>query len=329
MAVVVVMYNSDGVIGECLDSLHGSENADLCVIVVDNKSPDNSIEKVVGWAKRRGVALKDVPCEPTSGPVGELPWLTLVRSPINKGFAGGVNEGLRLALTQNEIDLLWILNPDCVVEPQTARAFINCAAGSEVFSLMGGRIVYAEPPHLIQSDGGRVNAYGVCSNMNLGKTIEKASFPEASMLDFISGANMVASRSFIETVGPLREDYFLYYEEVDWAFRRADRPLIVCPDALVMHHVGLAIGSPTLNKGASPFSNYFNFRNRVRFMWQFRKSRIINVFLWSNLKALQMLLQGNLGEFWAAILGTYQLPPPRRVSARIAREAWPLAFGRS
>jgi len=57
MAVVIVTYNSADVIEDCLDSLLASEGADLRVIVVDNKSPDNSIETVVTWARRHGVVI--------------------------------------------------------------------------------------------------------------------------------------------------------------------------------------------------------------------------------------------------------------------------------
>ena len=327
LAVVIVTYNSADVIEDCLDSLLASEGADLRVIVVDNKSPDNSIETVTAWAELHSVVIDDAECGSVQTSKDDLPWLTLLRSPLNKGFAGGVNEGLRWALHHREIDQFWIMNPDCMVEPQTARAFVDCAARSGEFSLMGGRFVYAEPPHLIQSDGGRVNTFGVCGNVNLGKNRDGAAYPDATALNFISGASMVASRGFVEAVGLLKEDYFLYYEEVDWAFRRASLPLLGCPEAVVRHHVGSAIGSPTLRKGASPFSNDFNFRNRVRFIWRHRRSRLVKVFLWSNLKALQMLLRGQLDEFLAAILGTYQLPPPVKVSRKVAREAWPFAFG--
>ncbi len=206
LAVVIVTYNSADVIEDCLNSLLASEGADLRVIVVDNKSPDNSIETVTAWAERHSVVIDDAECGSVQTSKDDLPWLTLLRSLLNKGFAGGVNEGLRWALPHREIDLFWILNPDCMVEPQTARAFVDCAARSGEFSLMGGRFVYAEPPHLIQSDGGRVNTFGVCGNVNLGKNPDGAAYPDATALDFISGASMVASRGFVEAVGLLKED---------------------------------------------------------------------------------------------------------------------------
>lgn len=328
MAVVIVTYNSADVIEDCLDSLLASEGADLRVIVVDNKSPDNSIETVVTWASRNGLDINDVEVGSAQAPRSELPWLTLLRSPLNKGFAGGVNEGLRWALPHKEIDLFWILNPDCMVEPQTARAFVDCAARSGEFSLMGGRVVYPPPVGLIQSDGGRIKVWGACYSVNQGLSEVDAVTPDLASLDFIAGANMVASRPFIETKGMMREDYFLYYEEVDWAERRGSLPLAWCKEGRIAHHVGTSIGSGSHGRKASPLSEYFNNRNRMWFVWRHRRSATLAAFAGSLARGVKMSLKGDTKAAWSAILGACLLPPPRDVADKIAPEAAELAFGR-
>ena len=328
MAVVIVTYNSADVIEDCLDSLRASEGADLRVIVVDNKSPDNSIETVVTWASRNGLVINDVECGSAQTPKGELPWLTLLRSPLNKGFAGGVNEGLRWALPHKEIDLFWILNPDCMVEPQTARAYVDCASRSGEFSLMGGRVVYPQPIGLIQSDGGRIKNWGACYSVNQGLPEADATPPDPASLDFISGANMVASRRFIETAGMMREDYFLYYEEVDWAARRGALPLAWCKGGRVAHHVGTSIGSGSHGRMASPLSEYFNNRNRMWFVWRHRRGLSPLAFSSSLVRGLKMLLKGEKKAAMGAILGTCLLPPSRDVADKVAPKAARLAFGR-
>jgi len=284
---------------------------------------------VLGWAKRSGIDLADVDRSKDADHTGKLPWLTLLRSPLNKGFAGGVNEGLKWALPHEEIDLFWILNPDCIVEPQTAKAFIDCAARSGEFSLMGGRVVYPKPIGLIQSDGGRIKSWGACYSVNQGLTEAEAITPEPSSLDFISGANMVASRRFIETVGLMREDYFLYYEEVDWAARRGDLPLAWCQEARTAHHVGTSIGSGTFERKASPLSEYFNNRNRMWFVWRHRWTVLPLAYAGSMRRALKLLFAGQRLAGLAAICGISQLPPPRFVSEKIAKEAQSYAFGRA
>jgi GT2 family glycosyltransferase len=328
MAVVIVTYNSADVIEDCLDSLLASEGADLRVIVVDNKSPDASIDTVLGWAERNGIVAEDHAADAERSSSTELPWLTLIRSPINKGFAGGVNIGLRWALPHSEIDLFWVLNPDCIVEPQTAKAFADCAAKSGEFSLMGGRVVYPEPIGLIQSDGGRINSWGACYSVNQGMREADAVTPSVSDLDFISGANMIASRSFIDAVGMMNEDYFLYYEEVDWAARRGDLPLSWCQEARTAHHVGTSIGSGSFERQASPLSEYFNNRNRMRFVWRHRRAALPLAYTGSMLRAMRLALLGNTAQAFSALCGTNSMPPPRSVAEKFSKETWPLAFGK-
>lgn len=192
---------------------------------------------------------------------------------------------------------------------------------------MGGRVVYADPPSLVQSDGGRVKITGMCASVNLGADPEQAEWPEAATIDFIVGASMVASRKFIERVGLMREDYFLYYEEVDWAARRGAMPLVVCRGAVAKHYVGTSSGSPRLNRGASAFSNYFNFRNRMRFAWRFRRASFLAIYSWSLLKIARIFLSGRTLEARAALMGMHQMAPPNEVASQVGEASSRLAFG--
>jgi GT2 family glycosyltransferase len=139
---------------------------------------------------------------------------------------------------------------------------------------------------------------------------------------------MVASRQFIEMVGPLREDYFLYYEEVDWAFRRGGLPLRTCPEAVVHHHGGTSIGTGDINRRASAFANYFNFRNRLRFLARFAWPALPVAYVYSMAQIARLVLTGSGREAVGALRGLHQLRPPREVADRIAPEAAELAFGR-
>ena len=132
---------------------------------------------------------------------------------------------------------------------------------------MGGRVTYYDRPDMIQIDGGTLNRWtGVTGNINLYGSALEVPMPDAARLDFVTGASMVVSRDHYETAGPMPEDYFLYYEECDWAMRRGALPLAVCPGARVYHRGGSAIGSPVPGRPASPFSLYFKHRARMYFV---------------------------------------------------------------
>ena len=199
LGVAIVAFNSADVILPCLDSLFASRGVAPRVAVTDNASDDSTVELVRDWAARRAAS------DPTftfseraaGSAAGRAATLTLLRSGVNGGYAYGVNAGLRLLLRDRSLDLFWVLNPDCVVAPETAARYAVCGADG-AFSLMSGRTVYCEEPVRIQTDGGRVSRWtGVCSSVNAGCPPGDTPLPDPATLDFLTGGNLVASRRFI------------------------------------------------------------------------------------------------------------------------------------
>ncbi|MFZ7094485.1 glycosyltransferase family 2 protein [Primorskyibacter sp. 2E233] len=318
IGIVILTFRSSDVIEACLDSLPFDTEPGLRVVLCDNASDDDTVGIIRTWAGTTGRNLEEhyVGSPKMRADTGPL---TLLHTGGNLGFAGGVNIGLIHLLRDPDIDLFWILNPDCEVTPGAAAAYRERAAKAAPFALMGGRICYREAPGLIQSDGGRVYRWsGICSNINQNLMPDAAVFPPEESLDFISGANMVASRLFIERTGPMVEDYFLYYEEIDWASRRGDLPLLFCPEATVYHVGGTTIGTGSANRRPSPFANFFNYRNRMRYMWRFHRSRLPTAWALSMLRVGKLAAIGAWDEAWAAFAGLHGLPPPAGVRYVIA-----------
>lgn len=330
LGVAIVAFNSADVILACLDSLLGSTDVRLRVAVTDNSSTDTTAADVRAWAeglaRRRGDFSFEERGEGDDSPPRAT--VTLIRSGVNRGYAGGVNAALALLARDSAIALFWVLNPDCEVPPEAAARYAAHGADG-AFALMSGRTLYRDPPNRIQTDGGRVNRWtGVCSSANAGRDPATTAMPEAGALDFLTGANIVASRRFLERAGPMVEDYFLYYEEVDWAYRRGDLPLRVVEDVTVFHHGGTTIGSGTATRRATPFANFFNYRNRVRFQRRHNPAAVPVTLLHAVAKAAQLAIQGARDEAMGIVRGAFGLAPPRAVAERIADgEARRLAFG--
>ncbi|WP_210528775.1 glycosyltransferase family 2 protein [Rubellimicrobium arenae] len=342
LGVVIVSFNSSDVILDCLESLLAARDVRLLISVVDNDSTDDTVTVLKDWAAGRSgyAAPTDVPFswdatpKPVTlyGPGDRLPaeghCITLIETGVNGGFAAGVNRGLSHLAGLPELDRFWVLNPDSVVAPGAARAFATASAG---FGLMGGRLIYlADTSDRIQLDGGYVKwTTGVTGNVNQFKPHDTTPPPDPTALDFITGASMVVSRAFYEAVGPMREDYFLYYEEVDWALRRGALPLAYCPEAFVYHRAGTAIGSPSIGRPASPFSLYFKHRGRMLFLRRFRPWSLPIGLVYSLYKAGQLAAKGHGLEAWTIMAGSLNLPPPSSVRSRLSPEARALAFGRT
>lgn len=327
IGVVIVAFNSADVIAGCLDSLMALDGGAPGIVVVDNASTDDTVAVLSDWARAGRVDLVEVAEDAPVDRAGVD--VVLIRSAVNRGFAGGVNIGLAVLASLPGIAHFWVLNPDAYADPGAGRAILAMAARVPGYGLMGGRVRYAEPPQRVQIDGGRINRWtGVTDNVNLGREAGAAPLPAGTDLDFIMGANMVASRRFYEAVGPMREDYFLYYEEADWALRRGDLPLVVAPGFVVFHHAGTAIGSPTLDRLASPFSFWFKYRSRMLFMRRFNPAGLPVAMLYATAKALHLLAKGAWPQAMTILRAVWGLPAPKSVRNRLSPEAARIAFAR-
>jgi hypothetical protein len=349
LGVVIVTFNSSDVIRDCLESLLASQGVALCIVVVDNGSTDGTPALLHDWAAGRAgpakaaalpfplapvpkpvALLTEVPASPPAPGTDPAHSLTLIDTGLNAGFAAGVNRGLAALAARPWLDRFWVLNPDSAVPPGTARAFATYPAPPGGFALMGGRVVYLDWPDVIQIDGGTLNRRtGVTGNLNLGRSHAATPPPDPGAVDFVAGGSMVASRAFYEAAGPMPEDYFLYYEEVDWALRRGDLPLIYCPGSLVYHVGGTAIGSPVPGRPASPFSLYFKHRGRIRFLRRHLPRSLAAGQAYSLAKAAQLLLKGYPRHARTILAASLGIRPPAEVRDRLSPPAAALAFGKS
>lgn len=340
LGVIVVTFNSTDIILDCLESLLAAQGTALHVAVVDNASSDGTVGLLQNWAQGTlsytppadlpfalTPATRPVPLDGTEhGPSGHR--VSLVTLDTNTGFAGGVNAGLAHLAADPEIDRFWVLNPDTVTPPDSPAAFANAPEPEGGFSLMGGRVLYYDTPEIIQIDGGTINRKtGVTGNLGLGRPSVETPSSRPEDMDFITGASMVASRAFYEAAGPMPEDYFLYYEEVDWAMRRGARPLAYCPGGVVYHRAGTSIGSPTLNRPASPFSQYFKHRGRLMFIRRHLPGSVLTALAYTFAKAGQLAMKGYRREAWALIAGSLGRPAPREVTDRLPPDVQKRALG--
>jgi GT2 family glycosyltransferase len=346
LGVVIVAFNSADVILDCLESLLAAQDVRLRIVVVDNASTDDTARALRAWADGTGVRdpaddlpfplpvppkpvllRPDVPALDAAGPEGAGHAVTLLELARNGGFAAGVNRGLALLAAVAGLDRFWVLNPDSIVPPGTAAALARHPEPAGGFALMGGRVLYCPSDDVIQIDGGTINRKtGVTGNVNQYASHRSTRPPSPQQMDFITGASMVASRRFWERAGPMPEDYFLYYEEVDWAMRRGDLPLVYCPEAIVYHRAGTAIGSPAPGRPASPFSLYFKHRGRLRFMRRHFPRAVPMAHAYSLAKAAQLWLKGYRIEARTLLGASFGRPPSPGIRARLSPEAAALAF---
>ena len=253
--IVVLNFRAKEDTVGCLLSLRGLTYRPFEVIVVDNASGDGSLEFV-----EREVRDK------VSFPVHFL------QSPRNDGFAAGNNIGLRFALARNDARYFWLLNNDTEVAPGSLTALVDAAEGdrrsARKVGQYGAKLLYHDQPDTIQAVGGRYNPWlGVTQEIgNLEQ--DRGQYDQAPPdADILIGASIFVTDRFLAETGLLGEDYFLYYEEHDWAVRgrRGGWQLCVVPGCVVYHKHGASIGGGRDRGNKSALSDFYAMRNRLLF----------------------------------------------------------------
>ncbi len=299
MGVVLVNWNRWADTIEALESLLRS-SVPLRVIVVDNASADGSMERIEAWAAGQvpaaaaasamaGYSTPPLPkplrcrriaADAIAGAVlGPDDSLVLVDSGGNLGFAGGNNVGLRLLLGDPAIDWFWLLNNDTVVAADTAEALQRQMAAVPRIGICGAVVRYYWQPDRLQAlNGHRFNLWtGAAQGIHQG-ALASAPFDPAQVVaqtGFVLGASLAVSRAFLERVGLMEERYFLYFEEVDWAFRNkalGDAAFVTgfADKAVVFHKEGGSIGSGGGPGARSLLSEYWLARSRLAFVRRHR-----------------------------------------------------------
>jgi GT2 family glycosyltransferase len=144
----------------------------------------------------------------------------------------------------NEFAYFWFLNPDTVVERRALAELITRAQNQPGIGIVGSTLLFYDKPDTVHALGGgrlnRLNASGrhIGEHSLLSEVPGDGSAVERE-LTFICGASMLVSTQFIRRIGLMQEDYFLYYEEADWAMRGRDHfQLGFAPQSIVFHKSG-------------------------------------------------------------------------------------------
>jgi GT2 family glycosyltransferase len=256
---------------ECLDSLNEVQYDNLEVIVVDNASKDESLEKIISWCDKNEIFchklfreldhLENIPAVDSGEKCcgrGAIRQLILISLNDNSGFCLGNNIGMRQAAA-NGADFFLILNNDTIVTPNFLKLMIEVAQQEENIGLVGGIICYAENPDLIWFAGGSFDKYLENVRMYDGEFYSGVAFDRILNTDWVSGCMTLIPRRVYDRLGGYYEEYYIYSEEWEYSLRvkKAGYRLVIASRARIFHKIGRSL--PVM----MPLSYYYGTRNRL------------------------------------------------------------------
>lgn len=250
VSVIIVNWNARDLMRACLASL-SSQTLTPQVIVVDNASSDGSVEML-----RR-----------------EFPYVQLLASEKNLGFAAGNNAGARAAHGR----YLLLLNPDTTAPPDTLQKLVEYADAHPELGALGPALKNADGSHQRSCWRGFPGlGMALADALYLWKApwlpfAQQSEYRPEDLraprtVDHLLGACMLVRRTTWEHVGALDENYFLFLEETDWCFRAQQRGWKIgyFPDAHIIHYGQQSMRQAPRKNIPHFYSSYLRFYRNSR-----------------------------------------------------------------
>lgn len=232
-SVIIPNWNGKDLLEDCLKSLANQSYKNFELVVVDNNSNDGS----VGYISYN------------------FPQVKVVKLSKNFGFAKAINEGVKAAKGEYVV----FLNNDTCVDRDWLKSLIKCVEKHPEVISVNSKLLNFYDRKIIDGVGILINEVGQARSIGWQEKDQGQFEEENYIFGATGGASLFRKKEFIK-LGMFDEDFFMYSEEVDFAFRAQFVGLksIYCPQAIV-YHKHKATAKRSLSK-----VEYWQFRNMTQ-----------------------------------------------------------------
>jgi GT2 family glycosyltransferase len=238
VSIITLNWNSAKVTCELLTSINENNSYEnIEVIVVDNASSS----------------------DPSQLFQSVYPTARIIINKENLGFSGGNNVGIKAALGE----YLFIVNNDTEFTHGLIESLLKVFQKNSDAGIVCPKFHYYFNKGIIEYAGyNPVNIFTGRNGMIGSGELDKGQYNVLSKTNYAHGGAMLVSKKAIEKVGLMPQEFFLYYEELDWSvkFKKAGYTIYFQPEALIYHKESMTTGK------SSPMKTFYLTRNRILFM---------------------------------------------------------------
>ncbi|MCV0410562.1 glycosyltransferase family 2 protein [Nitrosopumilus sp.] len=210
ISIIILNYNGEKFLENCLESIFRETKQDYEVIVVDNDSPDKSGEKFSEKYQNCNFIL-------------------------NKKNVG-VSEGLNIGIRNANGEFIVLLNNDLIVAPKWLDYLLE-AYQKKGSGLYQPKFLKMKDRNIIDSAGNLINIFGFGFSREKGKR-DLLQYNEIEEIGFAAGTCLFCSKEIFDKVGLFDEKLFAYNEDLDlgWRARLQNYRSFYVPKSIVYHH---------------------------------------------------------------------------------------------
>jgi GT2 family glycosyltransferase len=232
VTIVILNLNGRHLLERCLPAVVSQDYGDYEVVILDNGSTDGS----AAWVEKHFATVR------------------LMRSERNLGFARGNNEAIRTSRSA----YVALLNNDAEPAPGWLSRLVHAMRSSPTVGMCASKMVRADDPRIMDACGITIDRAGIGWNRYSGEPEYLDELEPYEVLGPCAGAALYR-RAMLDQVGLFDEDYFIYYEDTDlaWRAQRAGWRCLYVPSARVVHR-----HSSTVKEGSS-LKGFLLGRNKV------------------------------------------------------------------
>ena len=238
LAIIIINWKQYDLTKKCILSVSKVKFENYKIILVDNESNETNLNLLLN----------------------DFDDLKVIKNKSNLGFGVANNQAINYALNEN-YDYVMLLNNDTEVDHNFISPLINSIEKNSSIGGVQPLIMNYNNRDLIWSAGGYINKFfgNTTTNKSLGKKLN---------LDWITGCCMLLKTEVIKKTKLLDENFFAYYEDVDWSLRIKDLgySLQLVKTSLIYHHGSISSNNSTSEGSLSAYVHYLNFKNHIYFL---------------------------------------------------------------